>query len=188
MEVRCRKLRASGLNHGKAEMRYLAIILLSLVGCGPSGPLIITGPGASMDTLKALANELKGGVPVEGTGITMYVDGAKLAFHGSRYSTFLEGFHEHWRDGSGESPPGSASLVPRGRFEISTASGTYVGKFCAGPDLLLWSIYTDCGEYFHFSFFHKSEAGKKLYPCDELYLDMEKWTIHSAERGVRREE
>jgi hypothetical protein len=141
-----------------------------------------------METLNALVKEFKGGVPVEGTGITMYVDGAKLAFHGSRYSTFLEGFHEHWRDDSGESHPGHASLVPRGRFEISTPSGTYVGKFCAGPDRLLWSIYTDCGEYFHFSFFHKSEAGKKLYPCDELYLDMEKWTIHSAERGVRREE
>jgi len=169
-------------------MRYLAVILLSLVGCGPSGPLIITGPGASMETLNALVKEFKGGVPVEGTGITMYVDGAKLAFHGSRYPTFLEGFHEHWRDDSGESHPGYASLVPRGRFEISTPSGTYVGIFSAGPRCLLWSIYTDCGEYYHFSFFHKSEARKKLYPCGELYLDMETWTIHSAERGVRREE
>jgi hypothetical protein len=169
-------------------MRYLAVILLSLVGCGPSGPLIITGPGASMETLNALANELKSGVPVEGTGITVYVDGAKLAFHGSRYSTFLEGFHEHWRGSSGEWDPRCKEMVPRGRFEISTPSGTYVGKFSAGPGVLLWSIYTDCGEYFHLCYLHKKEAGKKRYPCDDLYLDMEKWTIHSAEVPALRKE
>ena len=180
-------MRCSAVN-ASTKMRSLLIIVLSLISCGPSGPLIITGPGASPETLSAFVKELESGVPVEGTGITMYVDGAKLAFHGSRYSTFLEGFHEHWRDDSGESHPGYASLVPRGRFEISTPSGTHVGIFSAGPRCLLWSIYTDCGEYYHFSFFHKSEAGKKLFPCDDLYLDMEKWTIHSAERPALREE
>jgi hypothetical protein len=164
------------------KMRFfLIIIALSLECCGPSGPLIVTGPGASQETLNALFDEMSSGVPVEGTGITIYLSDAKLAFHGKRYAGFLGGFHEHWRRPSGEWDSANQTLVPRGRFEISTASGTYVGKFSTGPGVLLWSIYTDCGEYFHLCYLHKKEAGRKFYACDELYLDMETWSIHSAD-------